>query len=377
MLGSSLAVLLARHGARVTLFDAAERPMSRAGRWNEGKIHLGYIYAADRTLNTARKLIPGGQLFKPIVESIIESQIEGHLTCGEEFYLTHTDSVVDPATMLGYLNAVWELNGEMSKKATKPTRLTQSELGQISDNPKLVAGFRIPEQSVNTSWIADRITARLTADNAIEIKCDCIVKSAGKGARGWSVVTRDGNFNGFDVVVNALWEGKSAVDEATGYGSGERLSYRYRASIFMKVAHSGLGNVVITTGPFGDTKNYEDGSVYLSWYPAGLLLDCRQAHAPATPVIDGIHEIDIRSRTIDALSGFFPAVANLPVAASEMAVRGGWVVAHGGGLLSDLSSQLHRRDEFGVSRYGSYYSVDVGKYSVAPWLASQLANELT
>jgi hypothetical protein len=350
--------------------------MSRAGRWSEGKIHLGYIYAADRTLTTARKLIPGGQSFRPIVESIIETQIEGHLTCAEEFYVTHTDSVVDPAMMLRYLNAVWELNCEMSK-GTRPTRLTQSELAQISNNPKLVAGFRIPEQSVNTNWIADRMIARLTMDKAIEIKCDCIVKSAEKGARGWTVVTNDGNFNGFDAVVNALWEGRTAVDEATGYGSGERLSYRYRASIFMKVAHSGLSNVVITTGPFGDTKNYEDGSVYLSWYPAGLLLDRCQAHSPTTPVIDGINDVDIRTRTIDALSGFFPAVSNLPVAASEIAVRGGWVVAHGGGLLSDPSSRLHRRDEFGASRYGSYYSVDVGKYSVAPWLASQLATELT
>jgi glycine/D-amino acid oxidase-like deaminating enzyme len=174
MLGSSLAVLLARNGARVTLFDAAERPMSRAGRWNEGKIHLGYLYAADRTLNTARKLIPGGKLFRPIVESIIESPIEGHLTSGQEFYLTHTDSVVDPSTMLGYLNAVWDLNGDTSKKTTRPRRLTQSELAKISENPKLVAGFRVPEQSVNTSWIADRILARLTTHKAIEMKCDCV-----------------------------------------------------------------------------------------------------------------------------------------------------------------------------------------------------------
>jgi glycine/D-amino acid oxidase-like deaminating enzyme len=377
MLGSSLAVLLARNGARVTLFDAAERPMSRSGRWNEGKMHLGYFYAADQTLNTARKLLLGGQLFRPIVESIIESPIEGHLTSGEEFYLTHTDSVVDPSTMVGYLNAVWELNRGLSDKARRPTRLSQPELRQISESPNLVAGFRIPEQSVNTSWIADRIIARLATDNAIEMKCDCIVKYAAKGARGWSVVTRDGNFNGFDAVVNALWEGKSAVDEATGYGSGSRLSYRYRTSVFMKAADSELRNVVITTGPFGDTKNYDDGSLYLSWYPAGLLLDCHQAHAPATPVIDDIKEIDICSRTIHALSEFFPTVANLSAATTDMVVRGGWVVAHGGGLLSDPSSRLHRRDEFGVSRHDSYYSVDVGKYSVAPWLASQLAGELT
>src|SRR4051812_30823591 len=80
MLGSTLSILLARKGAHVTLFDAAPRPMSRAGRWNEGKIHLGYIYAGDRTLNTARKLIPAGMAFRPIVEDIIECSAESHLT---------------------------------------------------------------------------------------------------------------------------------------------------------------------------------------------------------------------------------------------------------------------------------------------------------
>jgi hypothetical protein len=57
-------------------------------------------------------------------------------------------------------------------------------------------------------------------------------------------------------------------------------------------------------------------------------------------------------------------------------VRGGWVVAHGGGLLSDPMSRLHRRDEFGILLDDNYYSVDTGKYSVAPWLASQIAIDL-
>ncbi len=49
ILGSSVALFLARRGALVTLFDARDRPFEGASRWNEGKIHLGYIYAADQT----------------------------------------------------------------------------------------------------------------------------------------------------------------------------------------------------------------------------------------------------------------------------------------------------------------------------------------
>lgn len=43
ILGSSVALFLARRGALVTLFDAKNRPFEGASRWNEGKIHLGYI----------------------------------------------------------------------------------------------------------------------------------------------------------------------------------------------------------------------------------------------------------------------------------------------------------------------------------------------
>ena len=47
IMGSSTALYLARAGIQVDLFDAADRPFSGASRWNEGKIHLGFLYAND------------------------------------------------------------------------------------------------------------------------------------------------------------------------------------------------------------------------------------------------------------------------------------------------------------------------------------------
>ena len=50
IMGASLAILLARRGCAVTVFDREEAPVACASRWNEGKIHLGYLYGADPTL---------------------------------------------------------------------------------------------------------------------------------------------------------------------------------------------------------------------------------------------------------------------------------------------------------------------------------------
>jgi hypothetical protein len=92
---------------------------------------------------------------------------------------------------------------------------------------------------------------------------------------------------------------------------------------------------VIATGPFGDVKNYNGRDLYLSWYLTGL--------AAESTVIE-----DVR-------------------------LEGGWVYAAGQGSLADPRSTLHRRDRIGITRAGSYISVDTGTYSIAPWLAREVA----
>lgn len=53
IMGCSVAIQLARRGFDVTVFDRETAPMAAASRWNEGKIHLGYIYGADPTRHRA------------------------------------------------------------------------------------------------------------------------------------------------------------------------------------------------------------------------------------------------------------------------------------------------------------------------------------
>lgn len=43
IMGTCTALYLARRGCVVTVVDAAAAPLSAASRWNEDKIHLGYL----------------------------------------------------------------------------------------------------------------------------------------------------------------------------------------------------------------------------------------------------------------------------------------------------------------------------------------------
>ena len=129
--GCSLALLLARRGARVTLIDQAAEPFSRASRWNEGKIHLGFLYAGDPTLATARKLIPGGLAFRRTVEELVGRSIEPALSQSDDIYLTHRDSIVDASAMGTYLAKVTELVREQaapSERLADSAKLTPAEL---------------------------------------------------------------------------------------------------------------------------------------------------------------------------------------------------------------------------------------------------------
>ena len=350
--------------------------MSKAARWNEGKIHMGYLYSGDRSLDTARKLIPGGIAFRPIVEDLIGGSIESHMSRGDDIYLAHARSVVDAESMSRYFNSVSDLAAVVGGVKIRAIHLSRSELSKITENPEIVEGFRIPERSVNTNWLADRMAERVKSERFIDLRCNCLVTSLSKDAGRWRVITQSGNCDGFDVVINALWEGRSAIDTGVDPSLAESLSYRYRVALFMQVPVTDIDNVVIATGPFGDIKNYDGRHLYLSWYPAGLLLDRYQQNAPAPPTIDDRLKQQILHATIAGLGDYFPAVLDFPRTAQQVSVAGGWVVARGKGLLSDPAATLHRRDEIGIRRDDGYYSIETGKYSVAPWLASQVADEI-
>jgi hypothetical protein len=103
--------------------------------------------------------------------------------------------------------------------------------------------------------------------------------------------------------------------------------------------------------------------------------DLSQPHEGAVLLPDDAARQMLIERTVAALSGFFPSLRDA-LQAAQTTVGGGWVVAPGSGSIADPASGLHRRDRFGVSRRGSYISVDTGKYSTAPWLARRIVDEI-
>lgn len=386
-MGASTALMLARAGRPVVLFDAAAEPFCGASRWNEGKIHLGHLYAADPSLATARRVLPGGLAFRPLVETLIGEPLDRAVTRTHDTYLVHEASVVDVAAMAAYLDAVTALAAahpqardylaDIAMAAT--ARLSPRELEADYDTRRIQAGFRVPERSVDTQWVADRFVAALHAEPRITQRLRARVQAVHRDPRSGraTVQTSEGADGPYDFVVNALWQDRLRIDAGLSLPLPQEHNHRYRVSVFLRTrGRHELPSTVIATGPFGDVKNYDGRRFYFSWYRHGLQVEGNGVAPPPEPVLGDADRGRIAQMILAELGGHIRGLPALVADAEEMRAEGGWVYASGSGALDDRRSSLHRRDRAGIHRDGNYFSVDTGKYSIAPWLAREITRQI-
>jgi glycine/D-amino acid oxidase-like deaminating enzyme len=388
IMGSSTALQLARRGIDVTLYDQATVPFAGASRWNEGKIHLGFLYAADPTLRTARAVVEGGLDFKDQVVQLTGMSFEAVTTAVEDIYLVHRDSVISADGVQAYFEATAAMVAAspsagrylVDVSACRARRLTASELEATSAPEVVTAGFGVPERSVNTQVVADAFVEALHAEPrvsfAMEQRVDAVRPDDENRSR-WFVHSSAGKDGPFGAVVNALWEGRPAVDASIGHRPDTAPQHRYRVSLFARTRTVvDTPCVVLGVGPFGDVKNYGGRDFYLSWYPLGLLARAEAIEPPAVSTMTPGARLHLARDVFDALSARLPWVEHIRCVADDVRVEGGWVYSQGSGELDDPRSSVHQRSRLGVTKVGTYYSVDTGKYSVAPSLAAGLARSI-
>lgn len=389
-MGCCTALYLARRGFRVVLFDEAITPFSGASRWNEGKIHLGYLYSAAPTLETARLLVPGGLAFRRLTEDLIGRSIASVTTMEDDVYLIHRGSVVSAETSHAYYQSVAAMVRDHPDAAayledarrSTVVALTAAEIEGLADPALILAGYRVLERSVSTRWIADRFVEAVEAEPRIALalkdRVTDLSSAGGVGQGPWYVHSTSGRHGPFDYVVNALWQGRPAIDQrVVGEDADSLRHHRYRLALFVHVNHPvDVPSMLIGVGPYGDLKNYGNGDFYLSWYPAGMLLEREGGRHPEPPELDADRRRAVATQTFESLGSLLPGALRVRQHAGDVEVQGGWVYAQARGSLDDPRSSLHQREKLGIKWFGTYVSVDTGKYSVAPFLARAVAERI-
>jgi glycine/D-amino acid oxidase-like deaminating enzyme len=392
--GCCSALALAERGAKVILFDKNDTLLSRAAVANEGKIHLGYMYAGDPTLSTAKTMMSGALCFAPFLERYLGQPAKSFSVSVPATYVVHRDSQRSAEVICAYLRTVHALISEAADGRNQAYfgRDLQAELRPWSvaekeaefDPAIAVAVFATPEIAINPSALAHTVRECIAARPQIEVRCNRTIVRAEEERNGIRVLSngKDGpSRDSFDHVVNALWDGRLGLNEAMGFRANRPWLHRlkYGVSFRLPPGVRPPPSATFVLGPFGEVVTYGNGIIYLTWYPECLQAISTDVTPPDWPTYP---PEPLRTRilegTFGALSSVVTSLQNLDVGSlPEAGVKGGAITAWGKTDIYDPASELHRRYEIGVASKGCFHSVDPGKLTMVPYFAEICAERIS
>lgn len=391
--GCCIALALAMRGIGVTIFDRGDRLMSRTAVANEGKIHLGYMYAADPSLATARTMARGALAFGPFIARALEQPLSAFVTSQPALYAVHRDSQHKAEAAIAYLMKTHELiagqaggppGAYFGQDLRRPLEVwSRGRIAGEFDPEVATAVVQTPEIAIDPIAVMAQMRARIAADPRIELRLGHEVESVTDEAGGFRVAgrSRDGAFaENVSQAVNALWEGRLAIDAQRGLLPKRPWLHRLKYGINIKGpgGHRNPPSCTVISGPFGEAVNYPDGTLYLTWYP-----HCVTAFSAAvTPPNWNTHPEATAGQAIvrDTVASMARFMLKLGTFSAEhlatAQVKGGPIFAWGETDIDDPASELHRRYEIGVHSEGGYHSVDPGKLTMAPLFADHCAERV-
>ncbi len=281
-MGCTLALELAQRGYQVKLFDKSASPMSKASLHNEGKLHLGFVYANDPTACTHRLMAQGSLSFLPILARLTGSRPEDFGTSSPFHYFIPVDSQIDIDDIERHFEKVGSEISLLNKdpgnyyfgiNSGRWFERNPSKAHEKLFSRTLTQGsFKTEERSVSTGFVAEILSAAIANNPKILFTGNTEVVSVKRLHNGDINVNtsdrKDKSYT-FSCVVNCLWDDRLRIDRSAGLEDLGSWYLRYRASITFKAP--GLSSSLIPSatgilGPYGDIVNHGD-RYYVSWYP--------------------------------------------------------------------------------------------------------------
>jgi len=392
--GSVAALRLARAGCAVDVYDRAPCPVSGASLHNEGKLHLGYVYAADPEARTHAGMFRGSLTFLPILAELTGRAPGDFASSTPFFYGVPHDSQLSPEAVEAHFSRVDDAIAERPAQAgahfgaDRPApsrRLREADWSGRFSPDRLAAVFATDERSADTAQIARAVSRVLEEEPGATLLLETEVVSAQPRGAGYAVRSRtrgaDAEDRDYDGVLNALWDDRLRIDAGVGIEPPRPWLMRYKASITIEDAIGpdigGIPSATFITGAYGDIVNRGGGRFYLSWYPACKLAETTDADARGLyDIARAVDAGETAARSLAALAAFAPGVASLEPMKGRMRIGGGVIFAWGRTDIDDPASGLHRRYAIGPERRGRWVTLDTGKYCTAPVFGTETADML-
>ena len=392
--GATAALELARAGVDVVLLDQDHQPVNRASLRNEGKIHLGLVFAKDDSLATPNLMLEGALSFRRILGRLLGKRINSLSTSTPFTYLVAEDSLLSPADLHERYAAIEHLYAEKLRVRPdydylghRPDSLfKQIDLGELSPYIRaegLIGAFRTEEIAIDTFELSQVVRSALTASPRIRFMPHHKVVAVERRAGGFRVegTSPDG---GWQVeagqIINALWDSRFQIDQTVGIehspGWVHRLKYRVIGRIPDRLRGGPSATMVL--GPYGDVVIRPDGTAYFSWYPVGLqgwthsLSPPDSWNEPCKGKICGQTAASMAEAVLSAIDRWYPGAGE----SEPVLVDAGVIVAYGQSDVDDPKSGLHDRTRVGVTSFDGYHTVDPGKLTTAPLFGLKAARQV-
>jgi len=388
--GCTVALELADRGFRVDLFDVADSLLTAASRNNEGKVHLGFVYAADPTLRTARLMMRGASVFAPTLRRWLGRDFDAISVSTPFIYAVHRNSQRTPTELAATYQAISAMasstltgDGEYFGRSHPGhlRRLESDELGVYG--PEIVAAFETSELAIDPDGLSDALRRVVMDHPGISTHLSTHVSSVDPTRRRIRVCTNGTTTEAvgpYVHIVNCSWAGRPALDATIGILPQAEWSFRmkYFLRVSLVDAPVAVPSTTIVLGSFGDVVNFGNDALYLSWYPVGRRGWSTDLAPPNWPAELATEEsLDVANGLIAGLGDVLPSLGALAVThAARSVVRGGVIFALGDSDLADPASRLHQRHDVGPRSVGTYHSIDTGKLTLAPLFATAVADRI-
>jgi hypothetical protein len=391
--GACAALELAHRGYDVDLYDENAEPVTQASRNNEGKIHLGLVYAKDRSLETAKTMIQGAIHFATCLERWIDLSSIDTLVSTPFYYAVHKDTMTDPADLEQHYDHCRRLFDDACSATGlsylgRDRRLLVEEVplregaGLISHD-QFLRLYRTSERAVDVRAIADRLAAAVRTSPRIRFRSGATIVSVTKPKpEKLCVAFRQGgagHCETYDHVANTLWHGRLEIDSTYGMIPERSWIYRYKMGAWINrpMDSTAIPSVTFVLGPFGDIVNLGRRGLYFSWYPAGMIGTSQEVKPPdwgrQIPVSK---HLAILRASYTAMRSLCPALQFAEYSDDTVEAAGGVIFAWGVTDIDHHRSRLHTRHEIGIRSDGNYHTVNTGKYTMVPYLGYQVAERI-
>jgi glycine/D-amino acid oxidase-like deaminating enzyme len=393
--GVCAALALSRAGHRVTMIDRETDCLMRASLHNEGKIHLGFVYANDTTCRTSSLMLEAALSFGPLLEAWIGMPIPWSSYLARPFtYLVLRDSLVPACRLFEAWERLASTYRERHQEdaasyfGTRPSQLWSC--ATKADPLMRLVGERVSHAAHTAELALDMpafrrlLSARLRGTAGLRCLFNHDVKDVERVSGGFRVsgIAPGGTSWTHEAaaVVNCLWEGRLAIDRQLGLLPARPWVHRLKCRMLGQLPErlADLPSLTLMCGRFGDVVNFGGGRVYLSWYPTCLRGWSTDVEVPAAwdSMSRGdpapVEAEEIITRSLEAFDTVIPGLADSRIDS----VAAGVIFSWGKTDIDDPASELHRRDDIGPAAFDGYITVNTGKLTTAPLFAQRIVQLL-